>query len=142
MNFITETKKASIEEFKMSQNFRLLDAFVFAPSVFYFGMNKELHPLLRAYLIASAGFIFFTNGKRYLENKKIHQEYLKSGETGQIDEVQKTNNVRIENIFLFSPLMIYVGTKYKNEFMRYLIISLASASVFYNGYHLIKSKNE
>ena len=142
MRLLSQTRKVSISEFRTSQNLRLLDVFVFAPATFIIGMNPRLHPALRIFFLAEAGFILLTDGKRYLENERIYKEYLKTGATGDIDEIQKTNLVRAENIILFSPLLIYAVTRkdvFQKSIARYSIPITASASILYNGYYWAKS---
>jgi hypothetical protein len=139
MSIIAETKKESIGEFRTSQAVRLADVFVFAPALFYAGLNQELHPVMRSFLLISAGWVAVMNGKNYLANAETQKTV--GEEKTEIEETQKTDLVRMYNIFVFSPIVIYAGThKSFSSFMKTAMISMGMASIIYNGYYLTSKK--
>ena len=116
---------------------RLADVFVFAPALFYAGLNKGLSPLLRSFLFISAGWVAVMNGNNYLINAE--RQKLAEKEKTEIAETQKTDLNRLYNIFVFSPIVIYAGThKSFSPLMQKAIISMGVASIIYNAYYTIK----
>src|SRR3990172_3486593 len=134
---LSEKRKETLSGFRLSQNIRLADILIFSPVLFLASLNKELHPSEKYFLMAGAGLVAIANGKNYLDNQKTYNQYRDSSSTEKyIDEVQKTNLVRILNISVFSPFIVYIGIKNKSfkPAMRYALIVGGAMSIIYNGY--------
>jgi len=83
-----------------------------------------------------------------------HKEYLKGvglskkigeifgNESGYTDtEVQKTQNVRLIDVFIIGPLLIYTSTfKTLPSYLRVALLLIGVATIIYNGNNYIKNK--
>lgn len=83
-----------------------------------------------------------------------HKEYLKgvglSKKIGEIfgnesnyadTEVQKTQNVRLIDVFLIGPVLIYASTfKTLPSYLRVALLLIGVATIIYNGNNYIKNK--
>jgi hypothetical protein len=83
-----------------------------------------------------------------------HKEYLKGvglskkigeifgNESGYTDtEVQKTQNIRLVDVFLIGPVLIYASTfKTLPTYLRVALLLIGVATIIYNGNNYIKNK--
>lgn len=58
------------------------------------------------------------------------------------DEANLTKGVRMIDLLLFGPLLIYAGVKGINKTVKYLLISLAVLTIVYNAYYFLKYENQ
>lgn len=61
-----------------------------------------------------------------------------------INEYQKSQIVRLYDVFLLAPFLFYVGHKAKGikEWQRYGVYAIALTTILYNGRNYIKNKQK
>jgi len=61
----------------------------------------------------------------------------------KIEEVQKSQIIRLADVFLIAPFLFYVSSKKSiNRFDRNMLFGLAVATLVYNGINYIENKND
>ena len=54
----------------------------------------------------------------------------------------KTQNVRLIDVFLLGPFMIWAGMELKNDFAKIAMIGSGIATMYYNGQNFLEIRNE
>ena len=71
---------------------------------------------------------------------------MKMFEQGQssVNEHQKSQAVRLVDVFLLAPFLLYVGYKAKGlkDYEKYGIYLIAISTLWYNGRNYLKNKND
>ena len=63
--------------------------------------------------------------------------------TTSVKELSKSQNIRLIDVFIIAPFLIYVGNKAKgiSSFERNMIYVIGAATLIYNGKNYLKNKN-
>ncbi len=63
--------------------------------------------------------------------------------TTSVEELSKSQNIRLIDVFLIAPFLIYIGNKAKgiSSFERNMIYVIGVATLVYNGKNYLKNKN-
>jgi len=63
--------------------------------------------------------------------------------TTSVEELSKSQNIRLIDVFLIAPFLIYIGNKAKgiSSFERNMIYVIGAATLIYNGKNYLKNKN-
>ena len=58
-----------------------------------------------------------------------------------VHEYQKSQNVRLLDVFVIAPILIYAGTQ-KNlpQWLQYSLVGIGVATAYYNGKNYLKNK--
>ena len=64
-------------------------------------------------------------------------------DTSTIKEYQKSQAVRLYDVFLLAPFLLYVGYKAKglSKFQKYGVYFIGITTILYNGRNYLKNKN-
>lgn len=59
----------------------------------------------------------------------------------EIIEVQKSQNIRLVDVFVIAPICVYAGTqKSLPTWLRYSLITIGIATAYYNGKNYLENK--
>jgi hypothetical protein len=59
----------------------------------------------------------------------------------EILEVQKSQNIRLVDVFVIAPICVYAGTqKSLPTWLRYSLITIGIATAYYNGKNYLENK--
>ena len=69
----------------------------------------------------------------------LHQEKTQT----TVEEISKSQTIRLLDVFFIGPFMIYVSSKAKglNNLERFTLYGLGVATIYYNGKNYLESKN-
>jgi hypothetical protein len=62
-----------------------------------------------------------------------------------IEEFQKSQLIRLVDVFVIAPICVYAGVKYYNQMPKWLSLSLiviGASTAFYNGKNFLVNKNK
>jgi len=60
-----------------------------------------------------------------------------------IDDAKSKQSMRLFDILVFSPILIYIGTRRSvTKQMQYILLLFALTTLIYNGYYLIKYREK
>ena len=64
--------------------------------------------------------------------------------TTSVEELSKSQNIRLIDVFIISPFLIYVGNKAEgiSSFERNVLYIIGVATLIYNGKNYIKNKKQ
>ena len=64
--------------------------------------------------------------------------------TTSVEELSKSQNIRLIDVFIISPFLIYVGNKAEgiSSFERNMLYIIGVATLIYNGKNYIKNKKQ
>ena len=66
---------------------------------------------------------------------------IKEEVENSIVEVQKSQNIRLVDVFVIAPICIYAGTqKSLPNWLRYSLIGIGVATAYYNGKNYLENK--
>jgi hypothetical protein len=59
-------------------------------------------------------------------------------------EAEKTQAIRLLDVFVFGPLMIYAGINHAppKNWLRYALIGMGIGTIWYNGVNYLKNRNQ
>ena len=87
--------------------------------------------------------VFIVIEKSILENVNIKvKTMIKEEVENSIVEVQKSQNIRLVDVFVIAPICVYAGTqKSLPTWLRYSLIGIGVATAYYNGKNYLENKN-
>jgi len=59
----------------------------------------------------------------------------------RIDKIISKQNVRLLDVFILAPFIIYAGTKQTNKTLKYGLYGIGIMTLFYNGINYIETQN-